>query len=28
MTYTVENGALEGDSGASFYFGEESATEE
>jgi len=28
MTYTVENDALGGDSSASFYFGEESATED
>ena len=28
MTYTVENDALGGDSGASFYFAEESAAEE
>ena len=28
MTYKVEKDALGGDSGASFYFAEESATEE
>lgn len=28
MTYTVKKDALGGDSGASFYFAEESATEE
>ena len=28
MTYTAENDAPEGDSGASFYFAEESATKE